>query len=247
MFKTGLSEYLVRQGKSFLGSELNDIVDNMLRTTTVTVDAEGAINITTNDSLIQLDYGELREERELPSLFIFREVNMFRTSDTELLFDKCFTLQSLDSITAIEDYVLGYSSSVIVLVDSKPVGYSVYDYADELDYEETEEEVIETTYVVWEREVYRLTGERREDEVVNEGYTSKRFLVNRIKELLNSGFRDFKAFSMLDNTQLHFKVFSLDFDTLSKYTLGSLGLVFTDEQGSRLFDRYDDGDAYLPF
>lgn len=93
LFKTGLSEYLVREGKSFLESELTGMVDNMLRTATVAVDSKKSICLTTNDSLLALDYGELREERELPNLFIFREVNMFRTVDAELLSDKCFMLQ----------------------------------------------------------------------------------------------------------------------------------------------------------
>lgn len=243
VFKVVFEAYLLRDGKSFLDSELTNLVEHMLKTATVVLDGD-VVCLTTNNALIQLDDSELRVERELPRLFMLRETRMFATAGAELVTDKQFTLQSSRCINDVEEFILNYNSDIVVLDNCKAVDYSVFDSLYELDEDELEGE---TRYTVWGREAYTLDAVGGLDEVLHEGFTSKRYLVERIKELSEQGFEDFRAFSIIDNNELYFKLFSLSFDSLSEQTRGSLGLVFTDAEGDRLFDRYDSGDSFLPF
>ena len=104
VFRTALKEFLVLQGEYFLESELDDLTNKVLEKSLVSQECEGFC-LQTNKALVEPNLADLRVERELPHLLVFREVNHFG-SNKELLSEREFTLHKVRNIDSAEEILL---------------------------------------------------------------------------------------------------------------------------------------------
>ncbi len=255
LFKVALEKYLFNQGDFCLEAELDSLTAKMLDTCTIAALPDNHFKLVTNNTLITPDFEGLDEELTLPDLVVFREVDKFKTAGSELISQRNFIMHSIEELDDAENIILGFGAGdedIIVLYQGEVLDYKIYNNTEEpeelifpIDEDEVEDEDEDKRWIWWNKAVIRLELEGIDSNA--EEYHSQRLLVSGVKDAYNSGYSKFRAFSLITNKQLHFKLFEELIDTSHIRGTECLKIVFLDDNGDRVYSKHDDGDETLPF